>query len=210
MRSNETGRWWRRYWGKRALDIIVAIVLFAFLWPLMGIIAILIKLDSRGPVVFAITRRGYRNRTFRIYKFRTMRIYDESSELVAQKLRDDPRVTRIGAFLRKTSLDELPQLLNVFKGDISLVGVRPLITADAFHYEHLEGAELIGEWLTKRAEFPPGLISPDKLLKQSFSVPSSDKMIRAELEFLQTRSIFTELSMIYKGIVRSFRAEGTL
>jgi Undecaprenyl-phosphate glucose phosphotransferase len=110
---------------KLAFDKIVAATALLLLGPLMAVIALAIKLDSRGPVLFRQKRQGFNNELIDVYKFRSM--YVEASDAEASKLvtRGDPRVTRVGAFLRKTSLDELPQLFNVLKGELSLVGPRP-------------------------------------------------------------------------------------
>ncbi len=93
--------------------------------PVMAVIALAIKLDSKGPVLFRQKRQGFNNELIEVYKFRSM--YVDQSDVDASKLvtKDDPRVTRVGRFLRKTSLDELPQFFNVLKGDLSLVGPRP-------------------------------------------------------------------------------------
>lgn len=110
---------------KRVIDVVGAGAALLFLAPLFMSIAVAIKATSSGPVLFSQYRYGYRNRRFRIYKFRTMheRLGDRAG--TRQATRNDPRVTRIGLLLRHTSLDELPQLLNVIKGDMSLVGPRP-------------------------------------------------------------------------------------
>ncbi len=126
---------------KRGMDISLSGLLLIILSPLMVLIALLIKLDSPGPALFVQQRHGYHGRPFRLYKFRTMVVDAESmlEELRAKynemdgaafKMKNDPRVTRIGRYLRKTSLDELPQLFNVLRGDMSLVGPRPLSAAD--------------------------------------------------------------------------------
>lgn len=111
--------------AKSAMDCCVAGVLFALLAPLMVLIAILIKLDSPGPVFFLQLRHGLNCRKFKILKFRTMYHRDAPESDVHQCSRDDPRVTRVGRFLRRTSLDELPQIFNVLNGTMSLVGPRP-------------------------------------------------------------------------------------
>ncbi len=110
---------------KWLFDKIVASIAVIALAPLMAVIALLIKLDSKGPVLFKQKRQGFNNELIEVYKFRSM--YVEHADLEASKLvtKDDPRVTRVGRFLRKTSLDELPQFFNVLKGDLSLVGPRP-------------------------------------------------------------------------------------
>ena len=109
-------------WRFDKIAASVALILFA---PLMAAIALLIKLDSKGPVLFRQKRQGFNNELIDVYKFRSM--YVDHADVDASKLvtKDDPRVTRVGRFLRKTSLDELPQFFNVLKGDLSLVGPRP-------------------------------------------------------------------------------------
>jgi putative colanic acid biosynthesis UDP-glucose lipid carrier transferase len=110
---------------KRCMDLCISILLLAVLLPLVGLIAALIKLDSTGPVLFKQQRLGFNKKPFTLYKFRSMRLEAGHDPLVPQARRNDPRVTRIGRFLRRTSLDELPQLINVLGGDMSLVGPRP-------------------------------------------------------------------------------------
>jgi Undecaprenyl-phosphate glucose phosphotransferase len=122
--------------GKRAFDIVVAALLLVALFPLLALATLAIKLDSRGPVFFRQGRGGYNGRRFRIVKFRTMHV-QEDGETILQAGRGDPRVTRVGRFLRKTSIDELPQLLNVLAGDMSLVGPRPHAIAHDVAYAEL-------------------------------------------------------------------------
>jgi putative colanic acid biosynthesis UDP-glucose lipid carrier transferase len=113
---------------KRTIDIAASAVLLVGFLPLMAGIAALVKLDSPGPVLFRQQRSGFRRRPFALYKFRSMRPEAGDDASVPQARRHDPRVTHIGRFLRRTSLDELPQLFNVLKGDMSLVGPRPHAT----------------------------------------------------------------------------------
>jgi len=110
---------------KEILDRTLAALLLVALLPVMLAVALLIKLDSKGPVLFRQKRYGLGNRLFEIYKFRTIKQADADHACAQQTRPNDPRVTRIGSFLRRTSLDELPQFLNVLKGDMSLVGPRP-------------------------------------------------------------------------------------
>ncbi|MEO1067493.1 MAG: sugar transferase [Pseudomonadota bacterium] len=113
---------------KRIFDTLVASVLFVFLLPALLVIAIGIKATSQGPVLFRQTRYGRFKQPFEILKFRTMTV-QESGDNFQQAVKDDPRVTSFGKFLRRTSLDELPQLWNVIRGDMSLVGPRPHATS---------------------------------------------------------------------------------
>ena len=126
--------------GKRLFDLVVACAAVLFLAPLLIAIAIGIKVTSSGPVLFHQYRYGYRNRAFKIYKFRSMRTDAGDNSGIKQTVQGDARVTRIGKLLRRTSLDEIPQLFNVIKGDMSLVGPRPHVPgmlAAELPYEHL-------------------------------------------------------------------------
>ncbi|HUO97344.1 MAG TPA: exopolysaccharide biosynthesis polyprenyl glycosylphosphotransferase [Rhizomicrobium sp.] len=124
-------------WGcgalKRTLDLIVAVPALLLLAPLFAAIALLIRLDSRGPALFRQKRNGICGRPFGILKFRTMNVL-EDGETIVQARESDPRVTRVGRWLRRYSLDELPQLINVIAGDMSLVGPRPHAQAHDSHY----------------------------------------------------------------------------
>lgn len=134
--------------AKRITDVVLASVALVFLAPVMLVIALVIKVTDPGPVFFSQVRYGAGGRTFRCHKFRTM-IVDAQQVLEAylaenpdaadewardHKLRNDPRVTRIGAFLRKTSLDELPQLVNILRGEMSVVGPRPIVAEEVEKY----------------------------------------------------------------------------
>ena len=118
---------------KRALDILVAGGVLLFFAPLLLLVAVLIKLETPGPVLFRQARGGLNGNPFTIYKFRSMRCQENGARVV-QARRDDDRITPLGRFLRKTSIDELPQLLNVLRGDMSLVGPRPHALAHDEHY----------------------------------------------------------------------------
>jgi undecaprenyl-phosphate galactose phosphotransferase/putative colanic acid biosynthesis UDP-glucose lipid carrier transferase len=109
---------------KRAFDLIFASAILIFVLPILLAIAVAIRLDSRGPILFRQTRGGMNGRPFRMYKFRTMSVTEEDGS-ITQATRGDPRITPLGRRLRKSSLDELPQLLNVIRGEMSLVGPRP-------------------------------------------------------------------------------------
>ncbi len=156
---------------KRLFDIVVAAVALVLLSPLMLLIALAIKLESRGPVLYVSKRVGQGYRLFDFYKFRSMYVdadkrlaelahlnkYAERGTAPFLKLRRDPRVTRVGRFLRKTSLDELPQLFNVLKGDMSIVGNRPLplyearmLTTDEWVQRFLAPAGLTGLWQVRK------------------------------------------------------------
>lgn len=121
---------------KRAFDVGASSVALLALAPVFATIAILIKYDSPGPIFFRQRRRGYNHKEFRMWKFRTMTTTDDGDNIV-QASKDDARITRVGAFLRKVNLDELPQLINVLKGDMSLVGPRPHAVAHDGYYERI-------------------------------------------------------------------------
>ncbi|MEZ5923162.1 MAG: exopolysaccharide biosynthesis polyprenyl glycosylphosphotransferase [Hyphomicrobiaceae bacterium] len=135
---------------KAVLDYTLATIAGILLAPVLLLIAIAIKLDSSGPVLFVQPRGGYRQKAIRVYKFRTMNVLETGSD-VKQARRNDPRVTRVGKFLRRTSLDELPQLLNVLKGELSLVGPRPHALAHDLQY----GA--VVEQYAHRHKIKPGI-----------------------------------------------------
>ncbi len=135
---------------KRALDILVAGGALLFFAPLLLLVAVLIKLETPGPVLFRQTRGGLNGNPFTIYKFRSMRCQENGARVV-QARRDDDRITPIGRVLRKTSIDELPQLLNVLRGDMSLVGPRP----HALAHDEQYGAIIANYRLRFRAR--PGL-----------------------------------------------------
>ena len=124
-------------------DRLIAALAIVFLSPVMALVALAIKLDSKGPALFKQKRYGFNNELIEVYKFRSM--YTDQADRSASKLvtKDDPRVTRVGRFIRKTSLDELPQLFNVLKGQLSLVGPRPHATqakaADQLYTEVVDG-----------------------------------------------------------------------
>ncbi len=135
---------------KRVLDIVVAGSALLFFAPLLLLVAMLIKLESSGPVLFRQARGGLNGQPFTIFKFRSMRV-QENGERIVQAKRDDDRITGLGRILRKTSIDELPQLLNVLRGDMSVVGPRPHALAHDDQY----GALVVNYHLRFRAR--PGL-----------------------------------------------------
>jgi putative colanic acid biosysnthesis UDP-glucose lipid carrier transferase len=124
---------WASGLGKRALDLAAAIPAFIILAPLLAVLAVLVRLDSKGPALFRQKRSGICGRSFEILKFRTMHVMEDGAEIV-QARQSDPRTTRVGRWLRRYSLDELPQLINVLKGDMSLVGPRPHARAHDEYY----------------------------------------------------------------------------
>lgn len=190
--------------SKRAVDIVGATVGLMMLSPLMLLLAVLVRLDSRGPILFRQRRMGLGGREFWFYKFRTMvpdaehllaalEQQNESAGGVLFKIRSDPRVTRIGRFLRRTSLDELPQFLNVLKGDMSLVGPRPLQLRDCERLLMLEP-----EGFTERLSVPQGLTGPWQIGGRSDT--DSGMMLRLDLEYIENWSLQNDLYILIKTV----------
>lgn len=204
---NESG-----YRLKRALDIAGAIAGILLLSPLMLITAIAVALDSPGPIFFRQTRVGKGGATFGFYKFRSMfvnaddRIHrefvtklirgklDEVNQGTAAnpyyKIKADPRVTRVGQFIRRTSIDELPQLFNVLKGDMSLVGPRPPLPYEVENY---------ASWhLTRILEVKPGITGLWQV--EGHSSTTFDDMVRLDLEYIRKCSIASDLRILFKTV----------
>jgi lipopolysaccharide/colanic/teichoic acid biosynthesis glycosyltransferase len=187
---------------KRVIDMAGASLGLLLLSPLLWIIILLIRLDSPGPILFRQTRHGYRGKPFQVLKFRTMiadaetRLPDlensnESAGGVLFKLRRDPRVTPLGAILRKLSLDELPQLINVLKGEMSLVGPRPLQNRDS---ELLMALDPQG--YERRLEVLPGVTGPWQVGGRSDV--SHERMVQLDLDYVKNWSVGRDLSIICK------------
>jgi lipopolysaccharide/colanic/teichoic acid biosynthesis glycosyltransferase len=185
---------------KRAVDVAGAMVGLIVVAPALLAIALLIRLDSPGPVLFCQTRRGHRGRPFRMLKFRTMvadaeqrlgglEVCNESAGGVLFKLRRDPRVTRLGRFLRRSSLDELPQLINILKGEMSLVGPRPLQIRDS---DRLRDADPRGYW--RRLEVLPGLTGPWQVGGRSEL--DHEQMVELDLDYVANHSLRRDVVII--------------
>lgn len=195
---------------KRLLDIIVSSTLLILLAPMFLIVAILLKLDSPGPVLFIQERVGLNKRRFRMYKFRTM-IADAPSrqaevELLNEadgpvfKIKNDPRVTRLGRYLRKTSIDELPQLLNVLKGDMSLVGPRPLPIRDYRGFDQ--------DGVRRRFSVRPGITCLWQINGRS-SV-SFQEWMEMDLRYIDHWSIWLDMTILAKTIPAVLRGIGAV
>jgi exopolysaccharide biosynthesis polyprenyl glycosylphosphotransferase len=199
---------WEPYM-KRGFDLIVASSLMLILLPVFVVVALSIKiLSPEGPIFFVQTRVGYNRRLFKMFKFRTMVPNAEvlQSELEslneaqgpAFKIKNDPRITPIGRILRKTSLDELPQLLNVIKGDMSLVGPRPLPLRDV--------ARFAEDWLKRRFSVKPGITCLWQINGRSNS--TFDEWIKQDLEYIDCWSFGLDLKILAKTIPAVLRGEG--
>jgi len=188
--------------AKRALDITVAGLVLLVALPFLAVFAVLIKLDSPGPVIYAAPRVGRRGRTFPCFKLRTMRadaddtihreylqhLITNSHAAVATRLPDDPRITRVGRWLRKSSLDELPQLWNVLRGDMSLIGPRPPIPYEVDCYQ---------PWHLGRLAVRPGITGYWQVLARGRV--TFDEMCRMDLDYIARRSLGLDLWILWRS-----------
>lgn len=122
-------------YGKRTIDFVISLIVLLLIWPLLVIIAIIVKMDSKGPAIFVQERLTLGGRVFKMYKFRTMIVNAEKQGTGAYSFGNDPRITKVGNILRKLSLDELLQLINILKGDMAFIGPRPILTYHPCKYE---------------------------------------------------------------------------
>jgi lipopolysaccharide/colanic/teichoic acid biosynthesis glycosyltransferase len=184
---------------KRLTDIVVASILFLLFLPILPLVAILIRFDSAGPILFKQKRVGKNGKEFDFYKYRSMVEGAENVISVLRplsgvdgpvfKLKDDPRVTNVGRFLRRSSLDELPQLINVLKGDMSIVGPRPNLPSEVSHYL---------PWQKRRLEVTPGITCFWQIAGRSHI--GFQEWMRLDLEYIRQRSYKTDLKIILKTI----------
>lgn len=185
---------------KRLMDIIGSGIGLILLSPVYAAIAIAVKLSSPGPVIFSQTRVGCNGRHFKFYKFRSMRQdaeslkaaladQNESKDGVIFKMKEDPRITKVGRFLRRTSLDELPQLWNVFIGDMSLVGPRPPVPSEVQEYT-LEDR--------KRLNVVPGITCLWQIMGRS-DIPFNEQ-VRLDKEYILAPSVWKDIVILLKTI----------
>ena len=182
---------------KRTIDIIGSLCGLILLSPLLVVVGMLIKLDSKGPIIFAQKRVGLNGREFKMYKFRSMVVnaeelkdkLKENNEMSGPmfKMKDDPRITKIGKFIRKTSIDELPQLFNVLKGDMSLVGPRPSLPKEVKEFE---------PWMLKRLEVKPGLTCYWQVSGRN-SIDFENWM-KLDIKYVNERSLLLDVKLIFK------------
>lgn len=194
---------------KRLIDIVGSLVGIICLSPVMLVTAIAIKLDSKGPVLFKQVRVGQNGRHFHMYKFRSMCVdaEEKKKDLIAQnemesnfmfKIKDDPRITRVGHFIRRTSIDELPQFFNVLIGNMSLVGTRPptLDEVDLYNRSH---------W--RRISIKPGITGMWQVSGRS-SIRDFDKIVELDTEYIDNWNVFLDFKIIIKTILSIFQREG--
>ena len=193
---------------KRVIDVILASVALILLSPLFAIIAIAIKIDSKGPVFFAHKRIGKNGKIIKLYKFRSMVINAE--ELIKSftpeqmreykenyKLTNDPRITKVGKFLRKTSLDELPQLINIINGDLSIIGPRPVVADELEKYGVNKDKFLI---------VTPGLTG--YWAANGRSNTTYEQRMEMELYYIDNLSLKMDIKVFFKTILSVLKKEG--
>lgn len=206
--TNTDARDWGALIAKRTLDIVLSFTLLVLLAPLYAVVALLIKLSSQDPVFFLQARVGVNKRRFMIYKFRTMIPHAEDmlSELEKQnevsgpvfKIKKDPRITPIGRILRRTSIDELPQLINVLKGDMSLVGPRPLPFRD---YEGFNE-----DWQRRRFSIRPGITCLWQI--NGRSAIQFDEWMKLDLQYMDQWSLLLDLKILAQTIPAVWKGSG--
>ena len=188
---------------KRGIDIIGAGSGLLLLSPVIAIVACAVKFTSKGPIFFSQKRVGKNGQLFDMYKFRSMVVNaEELKEKLAHqnemsgpmfKMKDDPRVTNVGKFIRKTSLDELPQLWNVLKGDMSLVGPRPSLPKEVKQFE---------KWMYKRLTVKPGLTCYWQVSGRN-NIDFEDWM-KLDISYVEDRNLWIDIKLIFKTILVLF------
>ena len=193
---------------KRLVDIIGSIVCIILFSPIMAVVAVLVKKSSPGPIIFAQERIGLGNKPFKMYKFRSMYADAEErkKELMAQnemnglmfKMENDPRITKTGDFLRKTSLDEFPQFINILKGDMSLVGTRPPTLDEFAQYS---------PYHKKRLSFRPGLTGMWQVSGRS-DITDFEEIVKLDVEYIDNWSFWLDIKILLKTFLEVFTQKG--
>ena len=180
--------------AKRLFDIVLALLALLLFSPVMLAAALAVWLDSGRPVLFAQTRVGRGTQPFRLFKFRSM-VVDAAQRGSHSTAQNDPRITRVGRFLRRSSVDELPQLLNVLRGDMSLVGPRPDVPAQRANYTDEQWA--------LRHRVRPGITGLAQALYRSRATPQ--QRLQADLDYAQHHGLLIDLRIIALTVVQVFR-----
>jgi len=189
---------------KAVEDRIVALIALLLLSPLMLIIAIMIKLDSPGPAIFRQSRTGWNGKEFSIWKFRSMKLHQESNGEVKQATKDDDRLTRIGRFIRKTSIDELPQLFNVLSGKMSMVGPRPHAIEHTTDYD-----KRIRAYMTRHRIKPgiTGLAQVNGYRGETDTLEKMKKRVEYDMQYINNWSFWLDIEILLKTIPALLRDE---
>lgn len=195
---------------KRLIDIIGSIIGIIILSPVYLIISVLVKFDSAGPVVFGHVRKGKYGKDIKVYKFRTM--YSNANEIFENftpeqkeeyyknfKLDNDPRVTRLGAFLRKTSLDELPQLFNILKGDMTIIGPRPIVEKEVVKY---------GDKAEKLFSVVPGLAGYWQANGRSDT--TYEERVEMDMYYIDNMSFWLDAKILFQTAISVIKGEGAI
>lgn len=195
---------------KRTMDVVGALVGLVVFSPIFLIVAIAIRLDSTGPIIFGHTRKGLHGKDIKVYKFRTM--YENSQELFEKftkeqkeeyyktfKLENDPRITKVGDFLRRSSLDELPQLINILNGTMSIVGPRPIVEKEVALYKR---------YAKKLFSVTPGLTGYWQ--SHGRSDTTYEERIKMDMYYIDNRSTLLDIKIILKTFVAVIRKEGSM
>lgn len=194
------------YFLKRTMDVFCSLMGLIVLSPILLVVGIAIKLESKGPVIFFQERVGKGGEKFKIYKFRSMVVNAEElkeklnskNEMSGPmfKMKEDPRVTKIGKFMRKTSIDELPQLLNVLKGEMSLVGPRPSLPKEVINFE---------DWMLERLEVKPGLTCYWQVSGRN-DIDFEDWM-KLDIKYVRERNLLIDIKLVFRTFLVLFGDE---
>jgi Undecaprenyl-phosphate glucose phosphotransferase len=178
---------------KRLEDLVISLFVLLLVSPLLLLIAVAIKLDSKGPVIFKQRRHGFNNQVFEVYKFRSMTVADSASGTTNQATRDDRRVTAVGRFLRRSSLDELPQLFNVLIGDMSVVGPRPHAVQ-----HNIEFGNIILEYYARHNVKPgiTGWAQVNGLRGETDTVDKMNRRVEFDLHYIENWSLLMDLKIV--------------
>jgi Undecaprenyl-phosphate glucose phosphotransferase len=187
--------------AKRVFDVAISTAMLVLVSPLMLVTALLIKLDSRGPVLFRQKRNGFNGSVFSIYKFRSMRVLEDGDH-IKQATRNDPRVTRLGQWLRRTSIDELPQLLNVLLGEMSLVGPRPHAIAHNNEYQ-----AVVSNYAFRHHVKPgiTGWAQVNGFRGETQTVDIMAKRVELDLWYINHWSLWLDMRIMIKTVLMTYR-----
>ena len=198
---------------KRILDIVVSLIGLICLFPLLLLVAILVKLDSPGPIFFKQERIGMRFRPFQILKFRTM-MQDSSTRGKSITVGDDPRITRVGWFLRKTKIDELPQLINVLRGEMTFVGPRPEVPqyVEIFRKDYEEILKIrpgITDLASIKYRDEAALLGQSENPEEEYIRRVLPDKIKLEKEYIRRSSFMFDLKLIFKTLLTIFESKAS-